>query len=68
MGVSRIHKRGKGRMSAAYTKGVKGECQQNTQKGSRESVSRIHKRGKGRVSAEYTKEVKGGCQQNTQKG
>ena len=31
--VSRIHKRGKGRVSAEYTKGVKGGCQQNTQKG-----------------------------------
>ena len=30
MGVSRIHKGGKGRVSAKYTKGVKGGCQQNT--------------------------------------
>ena len=43
MGVSRIHKGGKGRVSAEYTNELKGGCQQNTQG------------GKGRVSAEHKK-------------
>ena len=55
MGVSRIYKGVKGRVSAEHTRGVKGGCQQNTQG------------GKWRVSAEYTKGVKGGCQQNIQR-